>query len=238
MSLSVNGLSKQYGEQWAVREMQFAIPSGQVVGFLGPNGAGKSTTMKMITGYVTPDSGTITVCGEDIKQAGMAIRKRIGYLPESNPLYFDMYVREYLQFLAGVHQLGAQSEKRIDAIIEQTGLTLEAKKSMRSLSKGYKQRVGLAQAMIHNPEVLILDEPTSGLDPNQIVEIRDLIRHFGAHKTVVLSTHIMQEVEAMCDRVIIINKGKLLVDMLLPELRAAYPNQGLEDIFRQLTQAS
>lgn len=238
MSLSVNGLSKQYGEQWAVREMQFAIPSGQVVGFLGPNGAGKSTTMKMITGYVTPDSGTITVCGEDIKQAGMAIRKRIGYLPESNPLYFDMYVREYLQFLAGVHQLGAQSEKRIDAIIEQTGLTLEAKKTIGSLSKGYKQRVGLAQAMIHNPEVLILDEPTSGLDPNQIVEIRDLIRHFGAHKTVVLSTHIMQEVEAMCDRVIIINKGKLLVDMLLPELRAAYPNQGLEDIFRQLTQAS
>ena len=238
MSLSVNGLSKQYGEQWAVREMQFAIPSGQVVGFLGPNGAGKSTTMKMITGYVTPDSGTITVCGEDIKQAGMAIRKRIGYLPESNPLYFDMYVREYLQFLAGVHRLGAQSEKRIDAIIEQTGLTLEAKKTIGSLSKGYKQRVGLAQAMIHNPEVLILDEPTSGLDPNQIVEIRDLIRHFGAHKTVVLSTHIMQEVEAMCDRVIIINKGKLLVDMLLPELRAAYPNQGLEDIFRQLTQAS
>ncbi|MBU3677112.1 MAG: ATP-binding cassette domain-containing protein, partial [Chitinophagaceae bacterium] len=179
-----------------------------------------------------------TVCGEDISKAGIGIRKRIGYLPESNPLYYDMYVREYLQFLAGVHQLGAQSEKRIDAIIEQTGLSLEAKKTIGSLSKGYKQRVGLAQAIIHNPEVLILDEPTSGLDPNQIVEIRDLIRTFGAHKTVVLSTHIMQEVEAMCDRVIIINRGKLLVDMLLPELRAAYPNQGLEEIFRQLTQTN
>ncbi|MGI9191444.1 MAG: ATP-binding cassette domain-containing protein [Chitinophagaceae bacterium] len=238
MSLEVNGLSKQYGEQWAVREMQFAIPTGQVVGFLGPNGAGKSTTMKMITGYVTPDAGRITVCGEDISKAGIGIRKRIGYLPESNPLYYDMYVREYLQFLAGVHGLGAQAEKRIDAIIEQTGLSLEAKKTIGSLSKGYKQRVGLAQAIIHNPDVLILDEPTSGLDPNQIVEIRDLIRTFGAHKTVVLSTHIMQEVEAMCDRVIIINRGKLLVDMLLPELRAAYPNQGLEEIFRQLTQTN
>lgn len=238
MSLEVNGLSKQYGEQWAVRNMRFSIPSGQVVGFLGPNGAGKSTTMKMITGYVTPTEGNVQVCGEFVDGNSLSVRRRIGYLPESNPLYYDMYVREYLQFLAGVHQLGAKANERIEAIIEQTGLTLEAKKPIGALSKGYKQRVGLAQAIIHNPDVLILDEPTSGLDPNQIVEIRDLIRQFGAKKTVVLSTHIMQEVEAMCDRVIIINRGQLITDQLLPDLQAAYPNQSLEEIFRQLTQSA
>lgn len=238
MSLEVNGLSKQYGEQWAVRNMRFAIPSGQVVGFLGPNGAGKSTTMKMITGYVTPTEGQVQVCGEAVDGNSLLVRKRIGYLPESNPLYYDMYVREYLQFLAGVHQLGAKSNERIEAIIEQTGLTLEAKKPIGALSKGYKQRVGLAQAIIHNPDVLILDEPTSGLDPNQIVEIRDLIRQFGAQKTVVLSTHIMQEVEAMCDRVIIINRGELVTDQLLPDLQAAYPDKSLEAIFRHLTQSN
>ncbi len=237
MSLEVNGLSKQYGDQWAVKGMQFSIPSGQVVGFLGPNGAGKSTTMKMITGYVTPTEGSVSVCGESVSDNSLSIRRRVGYLPESNPLYYDMYVREYLQFLAGVHGLGKESAARIEMIIEQTGLTLEARKPIGSLSKGYKQRVGLAQAIIHNPEVLILDEPTSGLDPNQIVEIRDLIRQFGAKKTVVLSTHIMQEVEAMCDRVIIINRGRLVTDQLLPDLQAAYPDKSLEDIFRHLTQS-
>ncbi len=238
MSLEVKGLSKQYGEQWAVRDMTFSIPSGQVVGFLGPNGAGKSTTMKMITGYVTPNEGQVYVCGEPVDGVSLSVRRRIGYLPESNPLYYDMYVREYLEFLAGVHQLGEQGKKRIEAIIEQTGLTLEARKPIGTLSKGYKQRVGLAQAIIHNPDVLILDEPTSGLDPNQIVDIRDLIRRFGAKKTVVLSTHIMQEVEAMCDRVIIINRGRLVTDRMLPDLQAAYPDKSLEDIFRFLTQTS
>lgn len=238
MSLEVKGLSKQYGEQWAVRDMTFSIPTGQVVGFLGPNGAGKSTTMKMITGYVTPNEGQVQVCGEKVDGLSLSVRRRVGYLPESNPLYYDMYVREYLEFLAGVHQLGELGKQRIEAVIEQTGLTLEAKKPIGTLSKGYKQRVGLAQAIIHNPDVLILDEPTSGLDPNQIVDIRDLIRQFGAKKTVVLSTHIMQEVEAMCDRVIIINRGRLVTDQLLPDLQASYPDKSLEDIFRFLTQTS
>jgi ABC-2 type transport system ATP-binding protein len=238
MSLEVKGLSKQYGEQWAVRNMTFSIPSGQVVGFLGPNGAGKSTTMKMITGYLTPTEGQVKVCGELVDGERLSVRRNIGYLPEANPLYYDMYVREYLEFLAGVHQLGVHSKQRIETIIEQTGLTIEARKPISALSKGYKQRVGLAQAIIHDPEVLILDEPTSGLDPNQIVDIRELIRRFGAKKTVVLSTHIMQEVEAMCDRVIIINRGQLVTDQLLPDLQAAYPNKSLEDIFRHLTQTT
>ncbi len=235
MSVKVEQLTKVYGEQVAVDHISFEIKKGEIVGFLGPNGAGKSTTMKILTGYIPATSGMATVAGFDVTDEHQNVQKRIGYLPESNPLYFDMYIREYLEFLAGVHQLGAQGKQRIQEVIEQTGLRVEEKKKIGALSKGYKQRVGLAQAMLHNPEVLILDEPTSGLDPNQIVEIRDLIKNFGQSKTVILSTHIMQEVEAMCDRVIIINKGKLVADDTLKNLQAAHPQQSLEDIFRALT---
>lgn len=235
MSVKVEQLTKVYGEQVAVDHISFEIKKGEIVGFLGPNGAGKSTTMKILTGYIPATSGMATVAGFDVTDEHQNVQKRIGYLPESNPLYFDMYIREYLEFLAGVHQLGAQGKQRIQEVIEQTGLRVEEKKKIGALSKGYKQRVGLAQAMLHNPEVLILDEPTSGLDPNQIVEIRDLIKNFGQSKTVILSTHIMQEVEAMCDRVIIINKGKLVADDTLKNLQAAHPQQSLEDIFRTLT---
>lgn len=212
MSIEVAQLSKIYGEQKAVDNISFSLQKGEIVGFLGPNGAGKSTTMKMITGYLPPSGGTATVCGFDAVKDPMEVRKRVGYLPESNPLYFDMYVREFLRFIAGVHQLGASTEKRVDEMIQVTGLAPESKKKIGALSKGYKQRVGLAQALLHNPEVLILDEPTSGLDPNQLAEIRQLIRSLGADKTVILSTHIMQEVEAMCSRVLIINKGQLVMD--------------------------
>jgi ABC-2 type transport system ATP-binding protein len=235
MSVKVENLKKVYGEQIAVNSINFEIAKGEIVGFLGPNGAGKSTTMKMITGYVPATEGSAFVCGKEVSENRLGIQKKIGYLPESNPLYMDMYIREYLEFLAGVHQLGNQSEKRINEIIEATGLKVEEKKKIGDLSKGYKQRIGIAQAMIHNPEVLILDEPTSGLDPNQIVEIRDLIKNFGRDKTVILSTHIMQEVEAMCDRVIIINKGTIVVDSNLKELQQKYPDQTLETIFRNLT---
>lgn len=235
MSVKVEQLTKVYGEQLAVDHISFEIKKGEIVGFLGPNGAGKSTTMKILTGYIPATSGMATVAGFDVTDEHQNVQKRIGYLPESNPLYFDMYIREYLEFLAGVHQLGAHGKQRIQEVIEQTGLRVEEKKKIGALSKGYKQRVGLAQAMLHNPEVLILDEPTSGLDPNQIVEIRDLIKNFGQSKTVILSTHIMQEVEAMCDRVIIINKGKLVADDTLKNLQAAHPQQSLEDIFRALT---
>ncbi|PUZ28067.1 gliding motility-associated ABC transporter ATP-binding subunit GldA [Chitinophaga parva] len=212
MSIEVAQLSKIYGEQKAVDNISFSLQKGEIVGFLGPNGAGKSTTMKMITGYLPPSGGTATVCGFDAVKDPMKVRKRVGYLPESNPLYFDMYVREFLRFIAGVHQLGISAEKRVEEMIQVTGLAPESKKKIGALSKGYKQRVGLAQALLHNPEVLILDEPTSGLDPNQLVEIRQLIRSLGADKTVILSTHIMQEVEAMCSRVLIINKGQLVMD--------------------------
>lgn len=235
MSVKVENLKKVYGEQIAVNSINFEIAKGEIVGFLGPNGAGKSTTMKMITGYVPATEGSAYVCGKEVSENRLGIQKKIGYLPESNPLYMDMYIREYLEFLAGVHQLGNQSERRINEIIEATGLKVEEKKKIGDLSKGYKQRIGIAQAMIHNPEVLILDEPTSGLDPNQIVEIRDLIKNFGRDKTVILSTHIMQEVEAMCDRVIIINKGTIVVDSNLKELQQKYPDQTLETIFRNLT---
>lgn len=238
MSVRVEQLKKVYGEQTAVNSISFAIPKGEIVGFLGPNGAGKSTTMKVITGYVPATEGKVFVCERDITEDPIAAQRRIGYLPESNPLYFDMYVREYLEFLCGVHQLGAAGEARIREIMQQTGLEAESKKKIGALSKGYKQRVGIAQAMMHNPEVLILDEPTSGLDPNQVVEIRDLIRDFGKNKTVILSTHIMQEVEAMCDRVIIIHKGNLVADSGLRELQSKYPNQTLEEIFRELTKSN
>ncbi len=235
MSVRVENLTKIYNEQTAVDAISFSIQKGEIVGFLGPNGAGKSTTMKIITAYLPATSGNVYVCEQNVSEHILETQKRIGYLPESNPQYQDMYVREYLEFLVDVHQLGAAGKKRIDEIIAQTGLGREEKKKIGSLSKGYKQRVGIAQAMIHNPEVLILDEPTSGLDPNQVVEIRDLIKNFGKEKTVILSTHIMQEVEAMCDRVIIINKGKIVTDSTLKALQASHEGRSLEDIFRGLT---
>lgn len=234
MSVRISGLRKMYGEQVAVNSISFEIKKGEVVGFLGPNGAGKSTTMKMITGYIPATEGNAWVCDQNVAEDTIAVQRQIGYLPESNPLYLDMYVREYLEFLAGVHQI-EHADKRITQIIQETGLQAEEKKKIGSLSKGYKQRVGLAQAMIHNPAVLILDEPTSGLDPNQIVEIRELIKSFGKEKTVILSTHIMQEVEAMCDRVMIIHKGNLVADDKLKDLQSKYPELSLEDIFRKLT---
>ncbi|MFA7379516.1 MAG: gliding motility-associated ABC transporter ATP-binding subunit GldA [Bacteroidia bacterium] len=219
MSVTVSNLVKVYGTQQAVDDISFTASKGSVIGFLGPNGAGKSTTMKMITCYLSATSGSIDVCGFNVEQNPMEVKKRIGYLPEHNPLYLDMYVKEYLEFVAGVHQLGKGIKAAVEQMVEVTGLTNEYKKQISALSKGYRQRVGLAQAMIHNPEVLILDEPTSGLDPNQIVEIRNLIKEAGKDKTVILSTHIMQEVQAMCDRVLIINKGKLVADSTSEELQ-------------------
>jgi len=225
MSIKVEGLTKLYDTQKAVDNISFEIKKGEIAGFLGPNGAGKSTTMKMITGYLPPTSGTATVCGFDVSDKPMEVRRRVGYLPEANPLYFEMYVREYLEFSAGIHQLGSDKGRRIEEMISLTGLNKEAHKKIGALSKGYKQRVGLAQAMLHNPEVLILDEPTSGLDPNQIVEIRDLIKNIGAEKTVLLSTHIMQEVQAMCSRVIIISNGQKVADDSIEHLQHANTRQ-------------
>lgn len=225
MSISINGLSKIYGTQKAVDNISFDLKKGEIVGFLGPNGAGKSTTMKMITGYLTPTLGNVSVCGHDTAKEPMEVRKSIGYLPEANPLYYDMYVREYLEFTAGIHALGKDAAKRIDDMIALTGLTKEVHKKIEMLSKGYKQRVGLAQAMLHNPDVLILDEPTTGLDPNQIVEIRELITKIGKEKTVLLSTHIMQEVQAMCSRVIIINNGKIVADDSIDKIQQSNSSQ-------------
>jgi ABC-2 type transport system ATP-binding protein len=217
MSIEVKNILKQYGSQTAVNHLSFTIQKGEIVGFLGPNGAGKSTTMKMITGYLEPDKGNATVCGIDVKENPIATKQKIGYLPESNALYHEMYVREYLSFVADVHNIAGKKEK-IEEVIQQVGLTPESHKKISQLSKGYKQRVGLAAALIHNPEVLILDEPTSGLDPNQIVEIRTVIKELGKQKTVLFSSHIMQEVQAICDRVIIINKGTIVADDLLSNL--------------------
>lgn len=211
MSIKVEGLTKVYGEQYAVDNISFEIPKGEIVGFLGPNGAGKSTTMKILTCYLPQTSGKAEVCGIDTLENPMEVKKKVGYLPESNPLYYDMYVKEYLTFMADLFKMKNKKAK-VAEMIEAVGLTKEQKKKIGALSKGYKQRVGLAQAMIHDPEVLILDEPTSGLDPNQLVEIRGLIKNFGKEKTVMLSTHIMQEVEAICDRIIIIKNGKLVAD--------------------------
>lgn len=218
MSIEVKGLLKQYGEQKAVNQISFTVNKGEIVGFLGPNGAGKSTTMKMITGYLEPDAGAITVSGIDVQKDALAAKKKIGYLPESNALYYEMYIREYLDFIADVHQI-KNKKQRIEEVIRLTGLTPESKKRIGQLSKGYKQRVGLAAALVHDPEVLILDEPTSGLDPNQIVEIRNVIKEQGKNKLVLFSSHILQEVEAICDRVIIINKGKLVADDTLQNLQ-------------------
>ena len=217
MSITVNSLTKMYGAQKAVNNINFNVNKGEIVGFLGPNGAGKSTTMKMITGYLPSDGGTIQVCGIPAEDK-LKIKQKIGYLPEANPLYGDMYVREYLHFIADVHQI-KEAKKNIEEVISTVGLNVEAHKKIRQLSKGYKQRVGLAAALIHNPEVLILDEPTSGLDPNQIVEIRSVIQNLSKNKTVLFSSHIMQEVEAICDRVIIINKGNIVANDTLANLK-------------------
>lgn len=212
MSIQVKDLSKIYGKQKAIDAINFEIKTGEIVGFVGPNGAGKSTTMKILTGFIPPSSGQAKINDLDLINHSLEIRKHIGYLPENNPLYLDMYVKEYLDFVAGIYNLGNKTKSRIKEIIEQTGLSIEQNKKIGSLSKGYRQRVGLAQALIHDPAILILDEPTSGLDPNQIIEIRNLISEVGKEKTVMLSTHIMQEVEAICDRIIIINKGKIVAD--------------------------
>jgi ABC-2 type transport system ATP-binding protein len=232
MSIDVKGLIKNYGEQKAVNEVSFSVSKGEIVGFLGPNGAGKSTTMKMITGYLEPDQGDIKVCGISVKDQPLEIKKKIGYLPEANPLYFDMYIREYLDFIAGVHHV-ANPSKKIEEVIDLTGLRPESSKKIGQLSKGYKQRVGLAAALIHDPEVLILDEPTTGLDPNQIIEIREVIRRLGKDKTVLFSSHILQEVEALCDRVIIINKGQLVADDSISKLHARKKGQYVKVTFGQ-----
>jgi ABC-2 type transport system ATP-binding protein len=220
MSIEVKDLTKIYGEQKAVNGISFNVAPGEIVGFLGPNGAGKSTTMKIITGYLTPDAGEAVVAGIKVNADPIEAKKKIGYLPEANPLYYDMYVKEYLSFIADVHKL-PNKKKRIEEVIELTGLRSESRKKAGQLSKGYKQRVGLSAALIHDPEVLVLDEPTTGLDPNQIIEIREVIRQLGKNKTVLFSSHILQEVEAICDRVVIINKGELVADDKLTTLQHA-----------------
>lgn len=225
-----------YGGQKAVDNISFTVNKGEVVGFLGPNGAGKSTTMKMITGYLKPAAGNIHVCGINVLTDSLGVKKRTGYLPEANPLYYDMYVKEYLDFVAGIFKIQNSSRLRRDKIqniIEQTGLTPESHKKIGQLSKGYKQRTGLAAALLHEPEVLILDEPTSGLDPNQVVEIRSLIKEQGKNKTVLFSSHILQEVEAVCDRVIIINKGKVVADDSLINLKKNTVSQSVKIIFKE-----
>ena len=236
MSITVKNLTKIYGEQRAVDNISFAVNKGEIVGFLGPNGAGKSTTMKMITGYLQPDAGEITVSDVDVTKDPLASKKKVGYLPESNALYYDMYVKEYLDFVADVHSI-SNKQQAIDNVIEQVGLTREKAKKIGQLSKGYKQRVGLAAALLHNPEVLILDEPTSGLDPNQIVEIRNVIKEQGKDKLVLFSSHILQEVEAICDRVIIINKGKIVADDKLSNLQKTSANNIVRVSFKEALEA-
>jgi len=212
MSIIVQGVTKLYGEQKALDDVSFRIETGEVIGFLGPNGAGKSTMMKIITGFIPASSGMVMVNGIDVIENSIEVKRRTGYLPENNPLYPDMYIKEYLQYIAGIYSIGRKSIEKVKAVIELTGLSDEKHKKIGALSKGYRQRVGLAQALIHDPDVLILDEPTSGLDPNQIIEIRKLISEAGKEKTVMLSTHIMQEVEAVCDRIIIIDRGRIKAD--------------------------
>jgi ABC-2 type transport system ATP-binding protein len=220
MSITISNLTKTYGIQKAIDNISFEANNNEIVGFLGPNGAGKSTTMKIVTGYLQADSGTIMVNGIDVNNNSLEVKKHIGYLPEGNPLYYEMYVREYLGFIAGLHNIKG-TKKRIEEVIDITGLRSESNKKTGQLSKGYKQRVGLAAALIHNPDVLILDEPTSGLDPNQIIEIRQVIKDLGKNKTVLFSSHILQEVESICDRVIIINKGNIVADDTLSNLQLA-----------------
>ena len=221
MSVTVNNVTRLFGTQKALDDVSFSIKSGEIVGFLGPNGAGKSTMMKIITGYLTPSSGSVEVCGIPVNEHSIELRKKIGYLPEHNPLYLDMYVREYLNMVGGIYGL-RNIKQKTEEIIGITGLTREAHKKIGALSKGYRQRVGLAQALIPDPEVLILDEPTTGLDPNQIIEVRNLITEIGKDKTIMLSTHIMQEVEAICERVIIINKGRIVADELAGSLASMH----------------
>ncbi|WP_294965063.1 gliding motility-associated ABC transporter ATP-binding subunit GldA [uncultured Flavobacterium sp.] len=225
MSIEVNSISKSYGEQKALNEISFKIEKGEIVGFLGPNGAGKSTLMKILTTYLLADSGSALVNGHDVMTNAKEVQRSIGYLPEHNPLYLDLYVREYLAFNADVYNV---PKSRIEEVIQLTGLTPESHKKIGQLSKGYRQRVGLANALLHDPEVLILDEPTTGLDPNQLMEIRNVIKNAGKNKTVFLSTHIMQEVEAICDRVIIIDKGQIVADNKLDHLVSADKEQVIE----------
>lgn len=234
MSIVVADLHKRYGPHHALKGISFEAKPGRVLGFLGPNGAGKSTTMKILAGSLAPTSGRATIGGTDIQRDGLATRQRLGYLPEDNPLYSDMYVREALAFMAGLHGI-ANRKTRIAEVIVLTGLTAEQYKPIRQLSKGYRQRVGLAQAILHNPDALILDEPTSGLDPNQLQDIRTLIKNLGSEKTVLLSTHIMQEVEALCDDVVIIHQGQIVADFPLSELTSRYTDQNLESLFIRLT---
>lgn len=234
MSVKVRSVSKYYGKQKAVDSISFEAAPGRILGFLGPNGAGKSTTMKILSSYLIPDSGTASICGHDTQGQSLEVKRLIGYLPENTPLYLDMYVKEFMSFVANSYQL-SQTAQKINDVIAQVGLQSEQHKKIGMLSKGYKQRVGLAQAIIHDPKVLILDEPTSGLDPNQLLDIRSLIKSLGVNKTVILSTHIMQEVEAICDDVIIINKGKIVADASIDSLIVQHGSLSLEDIFRRLT---
>lgn len=228
MAIEVIDLHKHYHGQHAVDGISFTAVKGQITGFLGPNGAGKSTTMKIATGYIPPTSGTIVVGGIDVQKEPLAVKKKVGYLPEHNPLYLDQYVHEYLRFIGSLHSLkGSYLNERVNEMIAQTGLTREQHKKIGALSKGYRQRVGLAQSMIHDPEVLILDEPTTGLDPNQIVEIRALIKNFSKDKTVVFSTHVMQEVQALCDKVVIINRGKIVADASIAALQQQFTHPRL-----------
>ena len=229
MSIEVKNLLKVYGEQKAINNISFKVNKGEIVGFLGPNGAGKSTTMKIITGYLEQTKGEAFVCGVNVADEPLQTKKKIGYLPELNALYYDMYVREYLNFVAALHDI-SEPKKKVENVISLTGLTIESKKKIGQLSKGYKQRVGLAAALIHDPEVLILDEPTSGLDPNQIIEIREVIKKQGNDKTVLFSSHILQEVEAMCDRVIIINKGIIVADDKLSNLKKGKENDHIVSV--------
>lgn len=234
MSIQVTNLTKTYGSQRAVDGISFSLKKGEIVGFLGPNGAGKSTTMKILTGYLKPSSGQASVSEHDVVQSPMPARRAIGYLPEHNPLYLDMFVTEFLLFSGKLYGMSGKAlQARVEDVINMCGLEAEKRKKIAQLSKGYRQRVGLAQSFLHDPSVLILDEPTTGLDPNQIQEIREVIRSAGQNKTVLFSTHIMQEVEALCDRVIIINKGKVVSDSTLNQLRAT--GESLESIFRNLT---
>lgn len=230
MGIVIKELTKKYGGQLALDKVSFSIESGEVVGLLGPNGAGKSTLMKSVSGAILPDGGEIMIDEFSVLKQPIETKKKIGFLPENNPLYYEMYVREYLRFVADIRK---EKKSRVEEVIERVGLTVESHKKIGQLSKGYKQRVGLAQAILSNPDILILDEPTNGLDPNQILEIRELIREIGESKTVILSTHIMQEVEAICSRVILLNKGKVVADSPIEEFKGQYKN--LEEAFHKLT---
>jgi ABC-2 type transport system ATP-binding protein len=236
MSIEVKDLTRIYGEQKAIDQISFSVSRGEIVGFLGPNGAGKSTTMKILTGCLKPSHGQAFLNGIDVQVHPIQTKKITGYLPESNPLYTDMYIREYLSFISDIHKLPSKKEK-VNTTIDQVGLRPEAGKKISQLSKGYKQRVGLAAALIHSPEVLILDEPTTGLDPNQIVEIRDVIKNYGRNRTVLFSSHILQEVEAICDRVIIINQGKIIADKNLAELRKDQKGKFIKVVLKEAVTA-